>query len=90
MTCLSETMIFPIAAMQLLHTWFHARLAQQILNGILHVCVKLKVSTFQKQFYLFSPHRRRFFTPTVVLLSFNKPDTVLWTIAKILLLYIII
>ena len=35
----------------------------------------------------FEPHRRRFFTPTVVLLSFNKPETVLWTIAKILLLY---
>ena len=30
----------------------------------------------------FEPHRRRFFTPTVVLLSFNKPETVLWTIAK--------
>ena len=34
----------------------------------------------------FEPHRRRFFTPTVVLLSFNKPETVLWTIEKILLL----
>ena len=34
----------------------------------------------------FEPHRRRFFTPTVVLLSFKKPETVLWTIAKILLL----
>ena len=35
----------------------------------------------------FEPHRRRFFTSTVVLLSFNKPETVLWTIAKILLYY---
>jgi hypothetical protein len=34
----------------------------------------------------FEHHRRRFFTPTVVLLSFNKPETVLWTIAKLLLL----
>ena len=32
MTCLSETMIFPIAAMQLLHTWFHAQLTQKILK----------------------------------------------------------
>ena len=31
------------------------------------------------------PHWR-FFTPIVVLLSFNRPETVLWTIAKILLL----
>ena len=38
----------------------------------------------------FEPHRRRFFTPTVVLLSFNKPETVLWTIAKILYNIIII
>ena len=30
----------------------------------------------------FEPHRRRFFTPTVVLLSFNKSEKVLWTIAK--------
>ena len=30
----------------------------------------------------FVPHRRRFFTPTVILLSFNKPEAVLWTIAK--------
>ena len=33
----------------------------------------------------FEPHKRRFFTPAVVLLSFNKPETVLWTIAKIIL-----
>ena len=38
----------------------------------------------------FEPHRRRFFTPTVVLLSFNKPETVLWTIAKILLLLLLL
>ena len=31
----------------------------------------------------FEPHRRRFFTPKVVLLSFNKPETVLWTIANL-------
>ena len=34
----------------------------------------------------FELHSRRFSTPTVVLLSFDKPETVLWTIAKILLL----
>ena len=30
----------------------------------------------------FEPLLRRFFTPTVVLLSFNKPEKVLWTKAK--------
>ena len=36
----------------------------------------------------FEPHRRRFFTPTVVLLSLNQPATVLWTIVKYYYYYI--
>ena len=47
----------------------------------------VKTSALYTKGRRFEPHRRRFFTPTVVLLSFKKPETVLWTIAKILLLY---
>ena len=46
----------------------------------------VKTSALYTKGRRFEPHRRRFFTPTVVLLSFKKPETVLWTIAKILLL----
>ena len=42
----------------------------------------MKTSALYTKGQRFEPHRRRFFTPTVVLLSFNKPETVLWTIAK--------
>ena len=47
----------------------------------------VKTSALYTKGQRFEPHRsRRFFTPTGVLLSFNKPETVLWTKAKILLL----
>ena len=42
----------------------------------------VKTSALYTKGRRFESHRRRFFTPTVVLLSFNKPETVLWTIAK--------
>ena len=47
----------------------------------------VKTSALYTKGWRFEPHRRRFFTPTVVLLSFKTPETVLWTIAKISLLY---
>ena len=47
----------------------------------------VKTSALYTKGRRFEPHRRRFFTPTVVLLSFKKPETVLWTIAKILYYY---
>ena len=48
----------------------------------------VKTSALYTKGRWFEPHRRRFFTPTVVLLSFKKPETVLWTIAIILLYYL--
>ena len=45
----------------------------------------MKTPTLYAKGELFEPQRRIFFTATVVLLSFNKPEKVLWTIAKILL-----
>ena len=50
----------------------------------------MKTSALYTKGWQFVPHRRRFFTPTVVLLSINKPETVLWTIAKILSYIIVI
>ena len=38
----------------------------------------------------FEPHRRRFFTPTVVLLSFKKPETVDYSRNSIIIIIIIV
>ena len=56
--------------------WPEEKILRTVMGGM------VKTSALYPKGRQFEPHRRRFFTPTVVLLSFNKPETVLWTRAK--------